>query len=162
MQDRTVLTEKPGGSAIDQLIVRVQNRVILGENEPELPIFVTNFVSPRLYLASRARGVQISTWQSAGISGYAGLEPLSYLVICGLLGLAEWRCLIGNPLLIEEDFNHSQPSDCLFSSRPSKPEYAQLFEQPHICGSCFDFYCCLGAENEILALNAFLARTHVA
>ncbi len=119
-------------------------------------LHITDDRSNVLFSVDRNRGVAVSTWQSDGISRYAGLDLETYFLICGLLGLTQWRALETNPLLRSEDFIHNAPRQCLFSNLPYKQDYALLFERPRVCGGCLDFFRCLGVEPEVEALGQVL------
>lgn len=101
-------------------------------------------------------GVTISTDQAEGIALFASITPVQYLRVCAALGLVQWRALEQNDILFAEDLTHSVPSDCLFVQRTRKCDYALAFEQPCICYGCFEFYHCLGAEREIVAVAQLL------
>ena len=70
-------------------------------------------------------------------------------------GLTQWRTLM-NETLVVEDFAHTDPRECLFVQRPCKSDYALALERPSICPGCFEFYHCLGADAEIVALAEML------
>jgi len=110
---------------------------------------VVGWPMPRPFLVDRRQGVVVTTWQGEGLCSYARLELEEYLLLCALQGLTQWRALQLNPLLIEEDLNHHVPPLCLFAVPPTTQEYALLLEEPQICRGCLQFYCCLGAEEEI-------------
>lgn len=97
-------------------------------------------------------GVSVSTWQSEGIARYTGMERAAYFLLCGALGLLQYRALALNPLLQPDDFLYESERDCLFSLRPVKQEYALLLERPRICAGCVQFFDCLGCEPEVGAL----------
>ena len=97
-------------------------------------------------------GVAVSAWQSEGIARYAGIDRSAYFLLCGALGLLQYRALALNPLLEPDDFRYDNNSDCLFSLRPMKQEYALLLERPQICAGCVQFFDCLGCEPEVGAL----------
>ena len=109
-----------------------------------------------LFRVDRDHGVFISTWQSRGIALYAGFSLDTYFLICALLGAAQWRVLESNPLLVSEDLIHSGDSRCLFTAQSCKQDYALLLEKPYVCRGCFEFFRCLGADSEMLALKRVL------
>ena len=109
-----------------------------------------------LFEVSPASGVTISTDQADGIALFAGISTEQYLKGCAIAGLTQWRALDLNPMLVVEDFAHTEPRDCIFVQRPSKAEYALAFESPSICFGCFEFYHCLGADREIAAARSFV------
>ena len=119
-------------------------------------LYMTDAPTETLFHARVATGVAISTWQSAGICSYAGLSVSSFLLLCTLLGLTQWRALVLNPLLRPEDMIHETRSRCLYARLEAKQDYALLFEDPHICRGCNDFYHCLGADDELVALQTSL------
>lgn len=124
-----------------------------------VPLRIADTPAERPFWASRTDGVSISTRESEGICGYAEISRESYLAVCAILGLVQWRALMLNELLIEEDFiAHEESPRCLFAARGTIQEYALAFEYPGLCDSCLDFYRCLGAEPEILALQEVLRR----
>jgi hypothetical protein len=104
------------------------------------------------HAAQAHSGVAVSTWQSEGITRYAGIDRTNYFLLCGALGLLQYRALALNPLLQPDDFLHDSDNGCLFSTRPLKQEYALLLERPHICPGCVQFFDCLGCEPEVGAL----------
>ncbi len=118
-----------------------------------IPLYITDAPSHRLFLARHDRGVAVSTWQSEGLCLYARIEVDAYLVLCGLLGLIQWRALDLNPLLRIDDFIHEADVNCLFTTRKVKQDYALLLEDPTLCRGCHDFYRCLGTDPELLAIQ---------
>ncbi len=109
------------------------------------------------YKVCPRRGITLSMWLSEGISRYAGISQNAYIVLCGLLGMSQWSVLNSNPLLRPYDFIHPPASDCLFVRPRGIEDFALLLEDPQICGGCVDFYHCLGADAEIIALLDALA-----
>ncbi|MCL4694412.1 MAG: hypothetical protein KJ060_18120 [Candidatus Hydrogenedentes bacterium] len=123
-------------------------------------LFITDDRDPRLFRIDSDRGVLVSTYESDGICRYAGMGRNDYFRLCALLGKIQWTVLQLNPLLVEEDFSHVSPSPCLYAPRPFKQDFALALENPQICPGCLDFYRCLGAETEILALRMLLDELH--
>ena len=115
-------------------------------------------VRGRLLLVTREDGVVVSLDQSEGISAYAGIPRPLYLLICVVLGLAYWRVLEMNPLLIWEDLFVREDPECLCASRGTVQEYALAFERPWICPACLEFFRCTGIEPETAALQEVLAH----
>lgn len=107
-----------------------------------------------LFTIQSNRGLRISTWRSAGIAHYAGLRPESYLVLCSLLALTQWRALVLNPLLCPEDFIHEPDIQCLFTTQGPTLDPALALEKQTICPGCRSFYHCLGTDEEIRALDS--------
>jgi hypothetical protein len=129
---------------------------------PPFRLTVTSDSGPRLFSVDRERGVFVSTHQSEGICRYAGIERSAYFRLCALLGRVQWRALELNPLLVEEDFSHQVPSRCLFAPQQYKEDYALVLEDPQVCHGCMEFYHCLAAEAEILALQTMLSEIRAA
>ena len=122
-------------------------------------VTVTGLCNTTPFLASNVHGVFIFTYQSEEICRYVGIERDVYLLICCLLGLAQWRVLQLNPLMVWEDFIVCEtPPRCLYAARTTMEEYALAFERPFICAPCLEFFRCLGAEPETLALQEVLGR----
>ncbi len=132
-----------------------------GQEVHDVVLAMDDSPAPALFRMDRRRGVVVSTWQSEGICLYAGIERGDYLLLCTLLGLTQWQALDINPILVAEDFEHPAPSRCLFSTLPVKQDYALLFEEPHVCPTCLQFYRCLGAEMSVMALQQALRRIHM-
>ena len=88
---------------------------------------------------------------------YAGISQSAYLILCGLLGISQWSVLNLNPLLRPEDLMHPQASNCLFVRPDGIQNFALLLEEPRVCRGCVDFYHCLGADSEVIALLDILA-----
>jgi len=109
-----------------------------------------------LFRIHRDLGVKLTTYQSEGISFYAGIDLNSYFLLCCTLGLTQWRALQQIESFHEEDLRHTDPSDCLFSEQFCQQDYALLMERPRICQGCKEFYRCLGLEEEIHALRLVL------
>ena len=109
------------------------------------------------YKVCPLRGVTLSMWQSEGISRYAGISQNAYLVLCGLLGISQWSVLNANPLFRPYDLIHPPDSNCLFVQPGGIENFALLLEDPQICAGCVDFYHCLGADGEVIALLDTLA-----
>jgi len=133
--------------------VRTWWRDVAGESPP---LSIVDTAMHGLFEVGPFSGVTISTDQAAGISLFAGISPAQYLRLCGALGLTQWRTLELNETLVAEDFAHTDPRECLFVQRPHKSDYALALEQPSICSGCFEFYHCLGADAEIVALAEML------
>ena len=127
-------------------------------NENRVRLDITPQCMPAPYKVCPLRGVTLSTWQSEGISRYAGISQNAYMVLCGLLGISQWSVLNTNPLLRPYDFGHPPDSNCLFVQPHGIENFALLLEDPQICRGCVDFYHCLGADAEIVALLDALAR----
>ena len=103
-----------------------------------------------------AGAIRVSTGRGAAIAAKTGLRADGVHLLAALLGLVQWRALQSNPLLVAEDFLHAVPPECLYaqiglSCSPS------AFMRPGICPACADFYACLGAEQELVALQRLLA-----
>ena len=121
-------------------------------------VTVTGMCNTTPFLASNVHGVFIFTHQSEEISRYAGIDRDVYLLICCVLGLIQWRVLQLNPLMVSEDFVVcEEPPLCLYAARSSLRDYALAFERPFVCTSCLEFFRCLGAEPETLALQEVLS-----
>lgn len=109
------------------------------------------------YKVSTRLGVTLSMWQSEGICRYAGISQNAYLILCALLGISQWSVLNSNPLLRLEDLMHPQASNCLFVRPDGIQNFALFLEKPRVCRGCVDFYHCLGADREVIALLDTLA-----
>lgn len=120
------------------------------------PIQITDEMNSALVCVDRACGICISTYQREGICMYTGLDNGSYLMLCALLGVTQWRTLEMNPLLVAEDFHHGPACRCLFSHQICKEDFALVLEDPEVCTSCLAFYRCLGVEREVDTLTDFL------
>lgn len=166
MIDVSVATNAVNPACFMRVAARVQNRFhfVRGDLPPRpnapveartfpIPLYITDAPSTSLFFARYEKGVAISTWQSEGICLYAGIEVDAYLVLCGLLGLTQWRALDLNPLLRIDDFIHEADINCLFTRRKLKQDYALLLEDPTLCRGCHDFYRCLGTDPELLAIQ---------
>lgn len=117
-----------------------------------LHLKITHQHMPAPYEVSIERGVTLSMWQSEGICGYAGISQSDYLTLCGLLGISQWSALNLNPLLRPEDLLHPPEANCLFATQRGIEYFALLLEDPCVCPGCVDFYHCLGADGEVVAL----------
>ena len=142
-----------------------QRDLLRTEFVPDTPqtachITITSDTEPNLFTVDRIQGISVSLYQREGICSYAQMGQDDYVALCTLLGRAQWRVLMLNPLLVEEDLGHRTPSLCLFAPQPFKQDYALTLETPHVCKGCIEFYQCLGAEREILAIQSFLAGLH--
>lgn len=148
-----VLGSEPEVSRIPELGARAQTRYDfrLSRTVRSLTMDITGERENSLF-SLRETGVAVSAWQSEGIAQYAGIDRTAYFLLCGALGLLQYRALALNPLIQPDDFLHSSDDGCLFSTRPMKQEYALLMERPHICAGCVQFFDCLGCEPEVGAL----------
>ena len=146
---------------IPELGARAQTRYdfCLSRDARSLTLQITSDKEPALF-SLRDTGVAVSAWQSEGIARYAGIDRAAYFLLCGALGLLQYRALALNPLLQPDDFLHAADCGCLFSTCHAKHEYALLLEQPHICGGCVQFFDCLGCEPEVGALLDLLDFIH--
>ncbi len=122
----------------------------------KVPLSLETTPSTLWYDVTHVLGIQVFIDQAEGLCMYAGLSVASFYLLGTLLGLTQWRALMLNPLLVEEDFRHARPSKCLFAVQEEKCGYALVLEKPFICTGCIEFYCCLGAEKEILAVQRLL------
>ena len=120
------------------------------------PVSFESEPSPHWFNVSRAVGIQVFTDQADALSLYTGLSVVTYCLFGAVLGLAQWRALMSNAILIEEDFRHGLPSRCVFATQPQKCDYALVLENPSICFGCIEFYRCLGAEPEIITAQRLL------
>ena len=107
---------------------------------------------PAPFTVSQDEGVTVSMWQSKGICHYARIAESSYAALCSLLGLSQWHVLNANPLLKLEDLIHPPSQHCLFVKPDPFHDYALILEDPFVCRGCMDFYHCLGADTELLAV----------
>lgn len=120
------------------------------ENRPAILVTEEELVAP--FAISREGPIRISTWQADTIAAYTGMDTHEYWVICAMLGLVQWRTLQLNSLLIPEDFIHERTIHCLYGAYEEKSLFSLLLEQGRVCRGCRDFYHCLGADRELLAL----------
>lgn len=125
-----------------------------------LPTTFLHLVSERrtLFNVCRDGGIRISTHDSGPISRYLRVTEEEYMVMGVFLGLAQWRVLDGNHLIRPEDWIHDPDGSCLYSPCDSVQDYALLMENAYLCGSCRDFYCCLGAETELCLIQELAER----
>lgn len=126
-------------------------------NKNGLNLNITRQIMPAPYTVCKRRGVTLSMWQSEGICRYAGISQNAYLILCGLLGMSQWSVLNLNPLLRLEDLMHPKESKCLFVRPDGIQGFALFLEEPRVCRGCVDFYHCLGADREVIALLDTLA-----
>ena len=120
------------------------------KDHPAILLTHEKFEAP--FLALRDGPIRISTWQADEIAAYAGITTHEYWVICAMLGLVQWRTLQLNSLLIPEDFIHECTIHCLYGAYEERSQFSLLLEQGRVCRGCRDFYHCLGADRELLAL----------
>ena len=120
------------------------------ESRPCVLLTDEEIVAP--FVVSRKGPILISTWQAKPIARYAGIDTTEYWVICAMMGLVQWRTLALNSLLIPEDFIHEPTIECLYGAHDQKSEFGLLLERGGLCRGCRDFYHCLGADRELLAL----------
>ena len=134
-------------------------RLVSGPDAPHAaPLYVTSKRLPGPFIVHPKRGAVVSTWESAGVSRYAGIASGDYLLIASLLALAQWRALRANPLLRVEDFRHPPGVRCLFAAPRRVQDFAPLLNPPAVCRGCTEFYHCLGAESELIALRQVIAE----
>lgn len=157
----TRLTSLASGFRRHYRTVTVARRVPDAEptknNENLVRLNITRQCMSTPYQVCPLRGVTLSMWQSEGISRYAGISQNAYMVLCGLLGMSQWSVLNTNPLLRPYDLIHPRNANCLFAQPGGIENFALLLENPQICGGCVDFYHCLGADGEVIALQDTLA-----
>ncbi|MFO7976375.1 MAG: hypothetical protein R6V12_17270 [Candidatus Hydrogenedentota bacterium] len=148
-----VLGRDPEVQQIPDIAAQAQTRYVfsLTHSWKALTLYVTHDHEDSLF-SLRESGVAVSAWQSEGISRYAGINRTSYFLLCGALGLLQYRALALNPLLRSDDFLHAGKDGCLFATHHPKQEYALLMENPHVCAGCVQFFDCLGCEPEVGAL----------
>ena len=114
--------------------------------------------SNQLARVHRRKGVIVSTHHIDELCAYAGMSKGQYLLASACVGMVQWRTLHRNPLLMPEDFHHGVSSQCVFATTEHCQDLALLIDEPQMCRSCREFYCCLGSEKEIFALMRFLDR----
>ncbi len=120
-----------------------------------------HFTSLRLaepIIVSAKQGVAVSTWDIEGVCRYTGIDQNTYLLLCSLVGIGHWRVLDQNPLLRIEDLRHPAGVHCVYTEARQVHDFALLLDNPAICRGCADFYHCLGAEGELLALREVIAK----
>lgn len=105
------------------------------------------------------RGVVVSTWDSDSVCKYTGMTLDHYFLIASLLALSKWRVLKQNRLLRPDDLQHPQDVRCVFADTGSVQEFALLLDPPAICPGCVDFYHCLGADTELIALRQAITES---
>lgn len=108
---------------------------------------------PEPFVVDPDKGVAVSTWDIEGTCRYAGIDEQTYLLICSLVGIAHWRVLKSNPLLQPDDLRHPAGVHCVYADPRQVSDYALLLDSPTVCKGCTDFYRCLGADTELLALR---------
>ncbi len=140
------------GDEADILVTQVH----CGTSAADFRLTITGDRRPALFNVDRARGVSVSMYQCEGLCQYAKLDRNAYFRLCALLGKIQWRALVLNPLLVEEDLTHESPSRCLFAPQTYKQDCALVLENPFVCSGCVEFYRCLGAEREMAALHSLL------
>ncbi|HRI87854.1 MAG TPA: hypothetical protein PLJ47_06310 [Candidatus Hydrogenedentes bacterium] len=148
----TVRGDFPLVYEIEQWVNSVQDR--FGLSVSSLPtdlteVFVTNETHHGLFRVLDERRVVVSTWQSDGLSHYAGLSMAELMGLSTLLGLMQVRALQLNTFLRAEDFVHPSNAECLFATLPLKQSYAGTLESLNVCSGCRDFYRCLELEPEV-------------
>ncbi len=114
-------------------------------------IRITEEALPAPFLVDLEHGIRVTERSSEAISRYLGVDEGTYLALCALLGLTQWRALKRNDDLQPEDFLHRTEYRCLFAHH-EPGTHALLFENPAVCPGCVDFYRALGADTELLAL----------
>lgn len=127
-------------------------------DQPRVRLHITERELAAPYLADRERGVVISTWNSEGICQYAGIDEHTYLAVCSLLGITQWRALERSNLLRSEDLAHPPNVDCLFANDGLVQDFALFLESPHVCRGCIHFYHCLGVDSELVALQELVSE----
>jgi len=138
---------------------RVRQRPVRATHSTEsarvrpVPLEITDKPLPGPYAAHPDVGVRVSTEGSTGLAYYAGIDEATYLLLCSLLGIAQYRVMWANPLLRPEDFRHPPHPLCLFGDIEAIHGFARLLEAPQVCGGCTAFYHCLGADTELIALR---------
>ena len=140
-----------------RFLAQVQCHVSGAAPMAKVPLRITNDVSPPIHCQPREGHPRVPLAKRRHLR-YAGISADACLAVCALLGLAEWRSLMDNDLIIEEDFHHSEPSKCLFGARSSKPSHASIFDRPQVCKACVEFYTCLSAGLEMAALDLLLSN----
>lgn len=103
-------------------------------------------------------GVGISLWDIDGVCRYAGIDQSDYLLICALVGVSHWRVLQSNPILKPEDLRHPDGVHCVYTDARQASDFALLLESPTVCQGCVDFYHCLGADAELIAMREVLGE----
>jgi len=142
-------------SALRQRIAKLSRALNRGN---EARLLLTERCLPEPFRVYPDRGVVVSTWESAGVCRYTGLAVDNYLLIASLLALSQWRVLWRNRLLQLDDLHHPKGVRCVFAGPHSVQEFALLLDPPEICRGCVDFYHCLGADSELIALRNVIAE----
>lgn len=137
-----------------------QAKKSLQTNESPVHLQITRNRMETPYKVSLERGVTVSLWQSEGICYYAGISKGAYLTILGLLGISQWTVLKSNPLLKPEDLNHPPGANCLYATQKGIENFALQLDNARVCPGCIDFYHCLGADRELVALLEAIGTLH--
>ncbi len=142
-------------------LVPTQQRPASVERKPVRLHFTAGRL-PEPIVVDADRGVEVSTWDVEGACRYAGIDEQTYLLICSLVGIAHWRVLDSNPLLRPEDLRHPPGVHCVYTDARQVADFALLLDSPEVCQGCADFYHCLGADTELLALRDVLRDLNAA
>jgi len=134
-------------------LVSPRNGVINSEAARPVRLHFTSNRMAEPIVVDAQRGVAVSTWDIEGVCKYAGIDENEYLLLCSLVGIGHWRVLDLNPLLRIEDLRHPTGVHCVYVEPHQVNDFALLLDGPAICRGCSDFYHCLGADNELLALR---------
>ncbi|MBI2422450.1 MAG: hypothetical protein HYV27_06450 [Candidatus Hydrogenedentes bacterium] len=97
--------------------------------------------------------VTVPMVHAAGICEYTKLTPEEFGLLGSFLGVVQQRALVLNSELRAEDFEHNATPHCLFSRGREKEDVATIVERLFVCDSCYEFYRCLGLEQETEALK---------
>ena len=151
------------GEAIQAIALRRRShglqarfRFVDAPSDGVVPLRFTARAMRRPFRADRGIGVTVTTAHSDGIAHYLGMHPETYLLMCGLLGLTQWRALELNPLLCADDLGHRAPAACVFATHAEPEQYVLAFEHRHICPGCVDFFHWLGADIEVRTVRTAL------
>lgn len=121
-------------------------------------LHLTSRPLPGAYVVSSPRGVAVSTCDAERLCRCAGIARLDYLLAASVLGMAQARVLRENPLLRLEDLRHPPSAHCVFARARTPLEFAARLDPAVMCPGCAEFYTCLGAESELIALHEIIAE----
>ena len=134
----------------------LQTAYHFGVEEGGIPLRIDPCEPGTPFCACRERGVLVSAWESEGIGIYLGVPREMHLLTLGMLGLIQWRALMGNAVLRPEDLYQRAACGCLFEQRRMDGGYPLLLERPRLCWHCAHFYESLCPERDMAALRTVI------
>ena len=101
-------------------------------------------------------GGLVSAAYVEGVSKVVRMASREYYATLGIMAGMCALALRENEALVPEDLHVDAHAPCILSPPAGEREALSLMDNLHLCSKCADFYCALGLEPEVSAVQEFL------